>query len=198
MGYEIEGDYFEACTCLASCPCIMLSPATEDTCDLVLAWHIERGRRDGVPLGGLNVVMAVRSPKQMTDGGWTAALYLDERADPGQTEALQAIFTGQAGGHLAAMAPLIGTVAGIQSAPIEFERRDGARSLRVGGLLEAEVEELRGMDAERPIVIDNPQLGAVAQPLRQARSHRLRYDDAFAFETAERNSFIADFRYDAA
>ena len=54
------------------------------------------------------------------------------------------------------------------------------------------------MDATRPIIIDNPQLGAVAQPLRQARSEKLRYDDDFAFETAQRNSFIADFSYEAA
>jgi hypothetical protein len=197
MGYEVEGDYFEACTCRASCPCIMLSPATEDTCDLVFAWHVERGRKDGVALDGLNVVMAVRSPKQMTDGNWTAALYLDQRADSAQTEALQTIFLGQVGGHISALAPLIGTVAGIQSAPIAFQRRDGTRTLRVGSVLQTEVEELRGMDPERPIMIDNPQLGAVAQPLRQARSSTLRYDDAFAFQTSERNSFIADFRYEA-
>jgi hypothetical protein len=198
MAYELEGDYFEACTCRASCPCIMLSPATEDTCDLVLAWHVQSGHRDGLTLDGLNVVMAVRSPKQMTDGNWTVALYLDERADAAQAEALQAIFTGQAGGHLAAVAPLVGTVTGVQSAPITFERRGGTRELRVGDVLEAAVEELRGMDAERPIVIDNPQLGAVAQPLRQARSSVLRYEDAFAFETKDRNSFIAEFRYEAA
>jgi hypothetical protein len=198
MAYELEGDFFEACTCRASCPCVMLSPATEDTCDVVLAWHVERGRHDGVSLDGLNVAMAVRAPKQMTDGDWTAALYLDERADDAQSAALQAIFTGQSGGHLAGLAPLIGTVAGIQSAPIAFERRDGARTLRVGDVLEAEVAELRGMDETRPIVIDNPQLGAVAQPLRQGRSSTLRYDDAFAFETKDRNSFIAEFRYEAA
>jgi hypothetical protein len=197
MTYQVEGDYFEACTCQASCPCIMLSPATEETCDLVLAWHIQRGSKDDTALEGLNVVMAVRSPRQMTDGNWTAALYLDDRADPAQTEALQAIFTGQAGGHLAGLAPLIGTVTGIHSAPIAFDRDDATRVLRVGDLLDAEVTELRGMDTERPITIDNPQLGAVAQPLRQARSSRLRYADAFAFETSGRNGFIADFQYEA-
>ena len=53
------------------------------------------------------------------------------------------------------------------------------------------------MDSDRPIVIDNPQLGAVTQPLRQARSSKLRYDGAFSFETKERNSFITEFRYEA-
>jgi hypothetical protein len=176
----------------------MLSPATEDTCDLVLAWHVARGRKDDTSLEGLTVVMAVRSPKQMTDGNWTVTLYLDERADPAQAEALQSIFGGQAGGHLANLAPLIGTVTGVHSAPISFDKRDGVRSLRVGDVLEAEVEELRGMDGNRPVVIDNPQLAAVTQPVRQGRSTKLRYDGAFSFETKERNSFITEFRYEAA
>jgi hypothetical protein len=196
MGYRVEGDYFEACTCRASCPCIMLSPATEETCDLVLAWHITRGTADGVELGGLNAVMAVRTPRQMTDGDWTAALYLDDTADAAQTDALRAIFSGQAGGHLSGLAPLIGTVTGVHSAAISFTSDGGRRTLRVGDLIEADVEELRGMDADRPIVIDNPQLGAVTQPLRQAKSSRLRYDGDFSFATEGRNSFIADFVYE--
>ncbi len=198
MAYEIEGDYFEACTCEASCPCVMLSPATEETCDALLAWHVERGNKDGVPLDGLNVALVVRSPKQMTDGGWTAALYLDERADPNQTAALQAIFTGQAGGHLANVAPLIGTVTGIQSAPIVFEKRDGTRSLRVADLVRAEVEEIGGMEGGRPVVIDNPPFSALEQPVRQARSKHLRYEGPFSIDTSGRNSFIAEFRYEAA
>ncbi|HEX9124151.1 MAG TPA: DUF1326 domain-containing protein [Actinomycetota bacterium] len=198
MAYEIEGDYFEACNCEASCPCIMLSPATEDTCDLVFGWHVASGHKDGVSLAGLNVALAVRSPKQMTDGGWTAALYLDERADPAQTEALQTIFSGQAGGHLANVAPLIGTVTGVQSAPIVFEKRDGVRTLRVADLMEAEVEELRGMDGERPVTIDNPLFSALVQPVRQGRSKKLWYEGAFSFQTSARNSFIAEFRYEAA
>ena len=198
MAYEVEGDYFEACTCLASCPCIMLSPATEETCDVVLAWHIESGHLDGVALDGLNVVLAATAPQQMTDGNWTVAVYLDETADPAQTEALQAIFTGSAGGHLAAVAPLVGTVAGVSSAPIVFEGQGGQRRLRVGDVIEVEVEEVLGMDGEHPIVIENAPLAPIAQPIRQAKSSKLRYDDAFAIDASGRNSFIAEFRYEAA
>ena len=46
--------------------------------DVLLAWHVTRGSKDGVDLSGLNAVMAVRSPKRMTDGGWRVALYLDD------------------------------------------------------------------------------------------------------------------------
>lgn len=197
MGYRIEGDYFEACTCLASCPCIMLSPATEDTCDIVLAWHITGGAKDGVDLTGLNAVMAARSPKQMTDGNWAAAIYLDDRATDVQEEALRAIFTGAAGGHLANLAPLIGSVHGVDRAPIAFSAENGTRTLAVGNLAAAQVEQLTGMDGESPVVISNPLLGAVTQPMRQAKSQSVRYDGFFSFSAEGRNAFIADFAYEA-
>ena len=73
MTSSIEGDYFEACTCAVSCPCIFLSPATQETWDLLFAWHISHGAFDGVALDGVNVVMAVRSPQQMTVGSITEA-----------------------------------------------------------------------------------------------------------------------------
>ena len=40
---------------------------------------------------------------------WKVALYLDERASAEQQKALGGIFSGQAGGHLAVVAPLIGS-----------------------------------------------------------------------------------------
>src|ERR1700744_6343852 len=80
MSFFVEGDYFEVCNCDVSCNCVWLGAATHDNCDVLLAWHVTRGSKDGVDLSGLNAVMAVHSPKRMTDGGWKVALYLDDRA----------------------------------------------------------------------------------------------------------------------
>lgn len=195
MAYRIEGDYFEACTCEASCPCIMLSPATEETCDLVLAWHIRRGEKDGVDLSGLSAVMAVRSPRVMTEGAWRVALYLDDRGAEPQRTALREIFTGKSGGHIANVAALFGDTR-VSEAPIQFTAMDGRRVLKVGEGLDVEVEELTGMSGSGAPVIENALLAAVTQPLRQARSKHLRYDGEFAFSTASRNSFTSDFVYE--
>jgi hypothetical protein len=94
--FSVEGDYFEVCNCDVSCNCVWLGAATNDNCDVLLAWHVTRGSKDGVDLSGLNAVMAVRSPKRMTDGGWKVALYLDDRASAEQSEALGAVFSGGA------------------------------------------------------------------------------------------------------
>lgn len=197
MGYTVSGDYVEACGCNVSCPCIFLNPATRDTCDVFFAWHVADGDKDGTDLSGMNVALAVHSPKQMTDGGWKAALYVDERAEPAQIEALTAIFSGQAGGHLANVAPLIGTIAGIRSAPITFEAEGKSRRVTVGDVLTIGVDEMTGMDGVNPIGITNPLLGAITQPLRQGRAKALRYEDHWSFEADGSNGFVAEFRYEA-
>jgi hypothetical protein len=195
MGFSVEGEYFEACSCEISCPCIWLQPATEEDCDVFFAWHITGGNADGVDLAGLNVALAVHTSKQMTDGNWTVSLYLDEKGSPEQVDALGKIFSGQSGGHLANLAPLIGTVAGINTVPIVFESQNGSRSVSVGEVLQASVSELKGGDGQSPAVITNAPLGAVTQPLRQGRSDSLRYDGHSSFTTEGRNAFLTEFRY---
>lgn len=54
--------------------------------------------------------MVAHTPGPMANGNWTVAAYIDERADDKQTEALGAIFTGAAGGPMAAFVPLISNI----------------------------------------------------------------------------------------
>lgn len=196
MSFSVKGDYFETCSCDVSCSCIWLRPATQEACDLMLAWHVTDGQKDGVDLSGLNAVMAVRTPKQMTDGTWRVALYLDDRATPEQSEALGAVFSGGAGGHLAGLAPLIGEVAGVAPAAISFDRNGGSLKAVVGDLLSMEAEEMIGMDGSHPPIITNPLLGAVTQPLIQAKAGAVRYHDHWEAEFSGTNSFVTDFAYE--
>jgi hypothetical protein len=196
VGFSVKGDYFETCSCDVSCPCIWLGPATQDACDLLLAWHVTEGQKDGVELSGLNAVMAVHTPKQMTAGNWKVALYVDDRSTPEQSEALGAVFSGGAGGHLAALGPLIGQVMGVAPASITFDRNGGSLKATVGSLLSMESAALVGMDGSNPPVITNPLLGAVAQPITQARAGSVRYHDHWDAEFSGTNSFITAFAYE--
>ena len=196
MSFSVEGDYFEVCNCDVSCNCVWLGPATGDSCDVLLAWHITRGDKDGVDLSGLNAVMAVHTPKQMTDGGWKVALYLDDRASAEQSEALGAVFSGGAGGHLANLGPLIGEVAGVEPAAITFEKSDGSLHAEVRGKLSMSSEQVVGMDGREPAVLSNVPFGAVTQPVRQGRASEVRYDGHWSVSFSGTNSFITDFRYE--
>lgn len=196
MSFSVEGDYFETCNCGVSCPCIWLKPADNDSCDVMFAWHVKTGVKDGVDLSGLNAVMAVKTPKQMTDGNWKVALYLDDKATAAQSEALGAVFSGAAGGHLAALAPLIGEVSGVEPASITFDRSNGSLRAEVAGTLSMASEVAKGMDGATAPVITNPLLGAVAQPVTQAKAGDVSYHGHWDVEYSGTNSFVTDFKYE--
>jgi hypothetical protein len=196
VSFVVEGDYFEVCNCDVSCNCIWLGPATRDACDVLLAWHVTRGSKDGVDLSGLNAVMAVHSPKRMTDGGWKVALYLDDRASAEQSAALGAVFSGGAGGHLAGLGPLIGEIAGVEPAAITFDKSAGSLRAEVSGALTMSSDQLVGMDGGGPAVIANAPFGAVAQPVRQATSKDVSYHGHWSTDFSGTNSFVTDFRYE--
>jgi hypothetical protein len=86
-------------------------------------------------------------------------------------------------------------VVGVKSVPIAFGESDGGRTVQVGDALTMRVEQVVGMDGAGPAVISNPLLGAVTQPVTQAKSLEVTYRDAWEFSTSDRNSFITDFSY---
>src|SRR6266852_6238918 len=124
--WQITGDYFENCNCNVVCPCTispnqpLTSRPTEGACEVAFAFHITSGNYGNVTLDGLNVAMIARSPGPMAEGNWSVALYVDERANEQQRQALEAIFSGSSGGPLGALAPLISTVLGAKNVPITY------------------------------------------------------------------------------
>ena len=58
MSWTVEGTYFENCNCDFACPCTVTSfaaPATQDRCQVVLAYHIQRGEIDGTPAAAISL-----------------------------------------------------------------------------------------------------------------------------------------------
>jgi hypothetical protein len=79
--WKLEGDYFEACNCDIVCSSSFLGSHVQDECDVVGAWHVQRGHYDNTSFDRLNVVAVFHSPGNMFSGPkWKAALYLDDRA----------------------------------------------------------------------------------------------------------------------
>ena len=157
MRWELEGSYFENCSCTWVCPCTVTSlvmPATEDRCRFLLAYHIDRGQVGGLDVSGLSAAILGDTPKQMADGNWNVGLILDERASDEQADALVAIFSGRDGGPMAALAPLIGNVLGIERAPIDFRSENGHHSARIGSDIEIAVEDFTPEGLDRPTRVD--------------------------------------------
>lgn len=136
-GWKIRGEYMENCNCTVVCPCLfsplepMTSEPTEGACEVGFGFHVDNGNFGDVSLDGLNVAVIARTPGRMADGNWQVALYVDDQADDDQNGALQAIFTGAAGGVMANLAPLFGEVLGVRSASIRWEKDGKRRSIKV-------------------------------------------------------------------
>jgi hypothetical protein len=120
----------------------MTSAPTQGACEVGLAFHIDSGQYGDVSIDGLNAVVMVRTPGAMGEGNWSVAVYLDGRANEAQHEALQAIFTGAAGGPVGAIAPLISNVLGVKSAAITFRKEGLRRSVEIPEIMKLAIHAL--------------------------------------------------------
>ena len=129
MAWELRGTYLEACNCEAICPCRREGErqggrSTFGICEGALSWAIAEGHCDDVDLSGLAAVLACRYDDDEPGSPWTVFLYVDERGDPAQREALAQIFTGELGGTPTQQFPWVWkerNLLGWRAAPIEVE-----------------------------------------------------------------------------
>ena len=149
--WQLTGDYFENCNCDVVCPCFASSAApltsrpSRGVCDVALIFHVDKGTYGDVALDGLNVAVIMHTPGPMADGNWTAAAYIDDRADDRQTAALGAIFTGAEGGPMAVFAPLIATPLGVKKVPVRYSIQGKSRSVEIPNIMQMAVEPIPTM-----------------------------------------------------
>jgi hypothetical protein len=156
--WKISGDYFEACSCDSVCPCPtsgLAARPTQGHCDAGLVFHVERGSHGSTKLDGLSFAVLLHTPGPMIAGNWTVGVIVDERATTEQREALAAIGSGQGGGPMAALGPLVGHFAGIEAKPIRIEGSGMRRSVSIPGALDLAIEGIAGANQNEPIYFDN-------------------------------------------
>jgi len=98
--WQITGDWFDNCSCAVACPCTFAQPPDNGFCDFVLFWHIDHGHYGEVELDNLSFIRLGHWEGDMWAGKAKSAsgVFIDERADDSQTEALQLILGGRVGG----------------------------------------------------------------------------------------------------
>lgn len=144
MAWHLNGTYFENCSCDMVCPCTtsgLTRPADRERCQVVLAFHVNDGEIDGVDVGGTTVVVLADTPRVMSDGNWRVGLVIDSAATEEQTSKLGSVFGGQLGGPMGMLRPLIGEVLGMEVAPIQYVDDGRRHSVRVGELMDIEIED---------------------------------------------------------
>jgi hypothetical protein len=144
MSWKLEGSYFETCSCDVICPCTasLSFGATNDRCNVVLVFHISDGEVEGTDVGGLTVAAVVDTPKVMSDGSWRLGVLIDDAASDEQAEKIGAVFSGELGGPMEALGPLVSENLGAERAPIEVREDDLRHSIRIGDAVDFEIEDI--------------------------------------------------------
>jgi hypothetical protein len=179
MSYRLRGTYLESCNCDAPCPCRRIDGrpggrSTHGICDGALSWSIGEGSAGDIELAGLGVVLASRYSDDEEGSPWTFALFVDERGDAGQREALGRIFSGALGGSALEHFPWAWKASdqlGVEPARIEIDHTPGRGWFRAGESVSVRVSRpyagqetitcvIPGHDREgRELFVDELQVG---------------------------------------
>ena len=168
LPWRISGSYLEACNCEAICPCRRIAGrqggrSTYGVCLGSLSWRIEEGDAGGIDLAGMRTVLANRYDDDEEGSPWSFFLYVDERADERQREALEGIFLGRLGGTPELQFPWVwkpSTLLGVRQVAIEIDHTPRSRL----------VSRRRARECARPRAAG----AAGARDVRDPRSRQVR------------------------
>lgn len=151
--WKVRGQYYETCNCDFVCPCVPWQLGvmpTKGECIFAMAYQIEQGHYGSVALDGLGFILLGLTPAEMGKGNWSVGVIVDERATSEQRDAIAGIASGAAGGPMAALSGLVGTMLGVESAPIEFTRDGESWSVRASSLVRMAARGSTGLNPDAP------------------------------------------------
>jgi hypothetical protein len=158
MAWNLTGSYIETCSCELMCPCNLSFDhgAIYDYCRVTLVFVIKKGDVEGIDIAGRTVAIIADTPKVMTDGNWRLGVFVDDGADDEQFDKLVKVFSGQLGGPMAALTPLVGEVLGAERAPITIQEDGVTHSVRIGNAIDFEIQDIVpfGVETGTPIKFD--------------------------------------------
>ena len=147
--WYMKGDEFTNCSCDWGCSCQFNGPPSSGHCHAYVFVQIAKGRYGDVPLDGLRWGIRGAWPAAIHLGNGTWQSIIDERANPKQRAALEAISHGQDTEPGKLILQVFSTTVTKQLPtifkPIELAIDMKARkaSVRVAGLLEGSAESIR-------------------------------------------------------
>jgi hypothetical protein len=144
MAWQVEGTYFENCSCEVVCPCTVSLDLRPDRgyCRAALVFHVDRGEVDGVDVSDTTVMTMIETPEVMANGNWRLGLVIDQACSDEQAQALGGVFSGAMGGPMAGLGPLVTENLGVDRLPIEMSESDGRHKVTVGDAGGFEIEDV--------------------------------------------------------
>jgi hypothetical protein len=83
-------------------------------------------------------------------------VFIDAKATDEQFDKLLQVFTGQVGGPMAALAPLVGEVLGVERASIDVVDDGVQHTVRIGDVIDFEIQDIVpfGVESGQPVRFD--------------------------------------------
>lgn len=141
--WKLKVEHLMACNCNWGCPCSFESPPTYGKCEAALAFRVVEGKYGDVALNGLACALVAVWPGPLHEGNGRGIVYLDERAEPLEHEALEAIATGSAGGPIGAFMSTVTAGIEVRTASIQFRAAGKESSFRVSHQVEVAFGPIR-------------------------------------------------------
>jgi hypothetical protein len=191
MSWNLQGSYFETCSCEVMCPCTasLSLGATYDRCKAMLIFHVKDGEIEGTDVSGLTVAAIADTPKVMSEGNWRLGVFIDAAASDEQADKLGGVFSGALGGPMEALGPLVGENLGVERVTIDVQEEGLRHSVKIGDSIDFEIEDVVSFGVEsgepaRLVGIFHP----AGSDLTIAKATRSRID-AFGIEYEGKSAF---------
>ena len=196
MNWQLNGTVVIACNCDWGCPCNFNAPPTTGKCEGGWTWSVENGRYGDVDLSGLTFSVFVDWPGAIHEGGGTALILIDERADDRQREVIETLVGGSVGGPWGVLAwtwPTSETRTARYD--VELGGIDGSR-VSVDGVLEVETQPIRNpvSGAETFPSVTLPQ-GIIVKHGDLGASKTFRLQDGISYDHSGQYTAIGPFDY---
>jgi len=185
--WELNGELFMNCSCTVFCPCVVSlgkHPPTNGYCQTWFGIAIDDGHFEGERLDGLNCALLVDIPGRMAEGGWKAAVYVDDRASGKAYNGLLDILSGAAGGTTGVFHYLVAEILGAEREKVIIEKDGPRRRIIVGRKIQGEIELIEGAEPGEPVKITNSKywMGPEVWAARGLRSRVRDYGRVWDFD----------------
>jgi hypothetical protein len=196
--WSFEADYLQACNCDYGCPCEFSAPPTLGYCDGVGAWRIKSGKYGKVKLAGLGLGFAAHWPKAIHEGNGTVCIFVDEKANPAQRDALLQIASGKAGGlPFEILATTFSKLLEPLFVPFQFTLKGKNSSMKMGDAVVASMGPIKNPVTQEPESVRvNHGTGFVFQKAECVSADEMRVSAGeLNFSWPKKAGFVAQVKY---
>jgi hypothetical protein len=135
----------------------------------------------------------------MTEGNWKLGAFVDAASDE-QADSVVKVFTGELGGPMAGLAPLIGEVLGVYDTEIDFQMIEGKGTIRMGEAVYGEMQPYADAQGRPTKLVDTIFSTIPGSPayMGKASVHRVNMPEHdMRWEFSGRNAVLGEFKFEA-